>query len=166
MWHIVDGGYADNEGLVTAVEWVNELGDPKNPQQIVLEKLEKIVLIRINHAPETGLQDTKPAFVNTPFFNNTLGPINAMMEVRATSQQERGELESDLVEKRDTRKSITAVDIKFSMSDDDCKDEWLQPPLSWSLSAKQKAVYDRAWLLAEKTSFKTLDEILKPVPKP
>lgn len=129
----------DNEGIVTATGWVDEL--------LASDTVKKVILIRINHGSEPAT-DGKPDFTNGPLFNELFGPEYAMLQVRTTSQQERGELESSLLSKQQQASGkLTVVNLTFGLPALLPKEEveWLKPPLSWKLSAKQKTAYDIAW---------------------
>jgi len=47
-YHIADGGYFDNSGMVTMVEWLNEWLDPQKGLNI-----KRVLLLQINAFPES-----------------------------------------------------------------------------------------------------------------
>jgi hypothetical protein len=47
-YHIADGGYFDNSGVVTMVEWLNEWLDPQKGLNI-----KRVLLLQINAFPES-----------------------------------------------------------------------------------------------------------------
>jgi predicted acylesterase/phospholipase RssA len=153
LWHVVDGGYVDNEGIVTAIGWVEELID-STPE------IESVVLIRISHGSPKPSQNQLPTFLNSAFFNAMVAPLNAMMQVRSTSQQERGHMEARLVQRKVPR--MTTTTLEFTLKESDWENEWLQPPLSWKLSTKQKTIYGKAWERLAEHGFEQLDRLLRP----
>ncbi len=94
---IGDGGYVDNEGIVTAVDWIEFM----LKQWLVPENkktFDRILLLRISPSPtgddlqiasNRGLKDR---------LRWLTGPLETMVSVRSASQSERGNLESDLAE--------------------------------------------------------------------
>jgi hypothetical protein len=108
---LCDGGYVDNEGIVTAVTWIEHLLDHwfeetkalrASTKDKTLPKrrrtFDRILLLRI----EPALSVERPTAESGPSlhaaFRWLIGPLEAMMSVRSTSQVERGHLESDLIE--------------------------------------------------------------------
>lgn len=91
-----DGGYVDNEGIVTAVDWIEFLlrrwsATPKKDRPF-----QRILLLRIT--PVSSGDSLDPPSSHWLFRNlrPLTGPLETMASVRSTSQSERGNLESDL----------------------------------------------------------------------
>jgi len=91
-----DGGYVDNEGIVTAVDWIEFLlrrwsATPKKDRPF-----QRILLLRIT--PVSSGDSLAPPSSHWLFRNlrSLTGPLETMASVRSTSQSERGNLESDL----------------------------------------------------------------------
>ena len=93
---ICDGGYVDNEGIVTAVNWVEfllkrwakENSTPRTFDRILLLRIEPSATVDQNQIPDSG-----GLF---GWFRWLTGPVETMSKVRAASQLERGNLETDL----------------------------------------------------------------------
>jgi hypothetical protein len=97
-YHVVDGGYADNEGAVTSVDWINRLLVYYSHEERILQRpFDHILLIRIQAFPKK--KESSPYRHNalTGWRSALMGPLDAMMRVRATSQTERGDLEVGLL---------------------------------------------------------------------
>lgn len=93
---ICDGGYVDNEGIVTAVNWIEFLLKrwvEKSPNE---RPFDRILLLRIE--PSSVEDNNRPADSGglSGAFRWIAGPGEAMAKVRSTSQLERGNLETDL----------------------------------------------------------------------
>lgn len=97
---IGDGGYADNEGLVTAIDWLDFIGRKaeevkRNRAQVPFKR---ILLLRIQ--PGSDLESsTRTESPSTRLQQQTrwlAGPLEALATIRTSSQVERGQLESDL----------------------------------------------------------------------
>ena len=111
-----DGGYVDNEGIVTAVNWIEfclarmESNMPSGTSGGLTTcrvegsaesiKFDRVLLLRIEPNPNTSDGTTGPS-VNAEGIESWLrwltGPIEAVVNVRSTSQYERGNLEADLL---------------------------------------------------------------------
>lgn len=93
---ICDGGYVDNEGIVTAVNWIEFLlrrWASENPRK---RTFDRILLLRIE--PSSIEDKNKPAASGgiAGIFRWFTGPGEAIAKVRSSSQLERGNLETDL----------------------------------------------------------------------
>jgi len=97
-YHVVDGGYVDNEGSVTSVDWINRLlthyGGRRNEER----PFDRVLLLRIQAFPiNVGQASGKIAGSASGWRSVLLGPLDAMMTVRSASQTERGDLEVGLL---------------------------------------------------------------------
>ena len=88
-YHVADGGYADNEGAFTAVDWINRLvqhynltaNRPKRP-------FDRVLLIRVIPFP-TPASGAAPAETDKGWLYAALGPLTTIQNVRVASQAER-----------------------------------------------------------------------------
>ena len=96
---ICDGGYADNEGIVTAVDWVDFLVRQADIEATAgrLVPFQRIFVLRIQpqsdheqHADPGGIQNL------VGHLRWLTGPVEALVSMRTSSQVERGQLEVDL----------------------------------------------------------------------
>ncbi|MFN9464031.1 MAG: hypothetical protein ACK6B2_12610 [Planctomycetota bacterium] len=155
LGHVVDGGYADNEGLITAIEEINRLTeittDAKKNDSEDNSKL-TIVLIRIAHQPKTEpllAMDRSEESRGGGLEYAAFGPLLAAMNVRDSSQKERGEIELRLLRGRlnETRSNnnnnnpeFREVTLRFQSNGN------IEiPPLNWKLLPKQRSAYQAAW---------------------
>lgn len=166
MGHMADGGYADNEGIETAVDWISKLVDHFAEADSEAPPFDRILVLRIRHeVPSDPLGDerTTPEMrtrASDGFQFAAFGPLKAVLTVRGASQVERGQVEVDLL--KDVPRKIAvagheiAIDSKFidfNVGGDD------PPPLSWKLSPKEFARYDIAWeRLKKKAETESRDE--------
>jgi hypothetical protein len=89
-YHFADGGYVDNEGMVTVIEWLYDLLDPDYfPLEERQRKFDQILIIRIVPFPVAA---GSAAEQGRGWLYSTIGPIETLMNVRASSQQERNDL--------------------------------------------------------------------------
>jgi hypothetical protein len=151
LGYMADGGYADNEGIETAVDWVDKIVEHFAEPDSDPLPFDRVLILRIRHqvpndpaAHEDVELKTRPG---DGFLFAAIGPIKAMLTVRGASQVERGQVEVDLLEGvpaagGEPHRNITIESkfLDFAISD---KDE--SPPLSWKLSPIQFLKYKAAW---------------------
>lgn len=94
-YHVADGAYADNEGIVTAVDWTNQLCEYyTRPENEMRRPFDRVLFVRIQPFPTKQL---KPAQTGKGWKFAVTGPLTGMLNVRQASQAERGNLETDLL---------------------------------------------------------------------
>jgi hypothetical protein len=137
-YHVGDGGYYDNSGLLSAVEWLDE----------ARRKLEgyRVLLILIDAKPGAAKDGSSWSWQR-----QLAGPIQTLLNVRSSSQQVRESIElkmaleylttamPDTNEAAKTRLEVIPEPFLFwSPTDSD-------PPLSWHLTDSQKKEIGGAW---------------------
>lgn len=105
----IDGGYFDNEGLITAVNCIAKFltdleqgsGDPR--------PIDRIILLRIEPSPPDPSDANASTLEDSgiDLVMSALGPLLALANVRSASQSERGNLEAQLL----SRASENAADL-------------------------------------------------------
>jgi len=132
-YHVADGGYVDNEGVATALDWLDHLIGPKPAETFPFKQ---ILLIRIVPFGDAS----------TPEFHRFLGwlyasfgPVEAMVNVRSTSQHERNELSLALFKKACDDVHITVRTVDFQLTG------LANPPLNWKLSQYEMKSIGDAW---------------------
>lgn len=155
QFRTIDGGLFDNEGLVTAIDWIERLLECSES-----ELPSHILLIRIQ--PHSAKQDDRRRYGD--LLLRIAGPGIALANVRPASQLERGSVETKLLTKfveRATRDSegsetrLIEVVIPFRTPNEADQDDPVnsgskenahdEPPLSWALSPREKKAYRKAW---------------------
>jgi hypothetical protein len=92
---VADGAYADNEGIVTAVDWMNQLCEfYTRPENEMTRPFDRVLFVRIQPFPT---KQPKPAQTGNGWKFAVTGPLQGMLSVRQASQAERGNLETDLL---------------------------------------------------------------------
>jgi hypothetical protein len=147
-YHIIDGGYFDNSGVVTAIEW---LDDNMNTLIDTL-KVKRLVFIEI----EAGESKKPPTKVkgNGGWLITLLGPLQALLSVRDASLLVRNRQEIELVidsyrskldrDHLESDSNVQYLRIDFPHSSKSRHKPYSQP-LSWKLTASQKFVLQEAW---------------------
>lgn len=124
-FHIADGGYYDNFGVVSLVEWLSVLLEEAEPI--------KVVILEIRAYPSPPKE--RKARDRAGWLYASAGPLTTMLRVRTSSQMARNELEFRLIEKLGREmwdgKKFGIERIHFPLNIED-------PPTSWQLSPRQK----------------------------
>ena len=93
---LCDGGYVDNEGIVTAVNWIEFLLKRWVAEENGAKTFDRILLLRIQPSASLDQNQIPDAGGLAGSFRWLTGPVETMAKVRSASQLERGNLESDL----------------------------------------------------------------------
>lgn len=118
FWHVADGGYSDNEGILTATKWIERiLAQRRNRERTERLPFDRILIVRINGFPDRTLDGGSD---REGLLNAFLGPVLALGSVRVASQAERGDYEVQLLEEatrlRRARKLDEARQLLMSAS--------------------------------------------------
>lgn len=142
-YHVTDGGYFDNSGMFTVIEWINE-----HSEMLVTDlRIKQIILIQINASPdEPKLEEQKG---DKGWFMEWLGPLQAIYTVRDSTLMSRNSREVELLDKSKTNIEIDHFVFSFP-SDDDFKHK-VEQPLSWKLTKKQKENLKKGWEITKDT---------------
>jgi hypothetical protein len=131
-YHVVDGGYYDNYGMATLVEWLDK--ELVKPAVNVTE----LMVIRIHSMPAGMERDPRES---RGFFYQTTVPVVALANVRGAGQLSHSKVEFELLQKHWRNRGDRKVDIElatFEYPNDDA-------PLSWHLTERQKQAVEKAW---------------------
>ncbi len=132
-YHVVDGGYFDNYGMATLVEWLDR--ELEKPGVDVTE----LMVIRIHSMPVGA--DRAPSGARG-FSFQSIAPVIALNNVRGAGQLSHSKVEFELLQKRWRERADRKVQIDlatFEYPNDDA-------PLSWHLTEKQKQAVEKAWI--------------------
>jgi hypothetical protein len=122
--HVVDGGYYDNYGMATMVEWLDAaLQDTGN-------EIESVLVIQIHGAPvSSDLADKRHAKTRGWFFQ-AFAPISTLLSVRSAGQVAHNNIELELLQQKwSARVPIHTAKFEFGNPD---------PPLSWHLTLPRR----------------------------
>jgi hypothetical protein len=127
-YHVGDGGYYDNSGLLSAVEWLRDAGSALQGKTILL--------ILIDAKP--GLEKEGSSW---SWQKQLVGPIETLLHVRTSSQQLRDSIERDMAHDYLAAQKepvyVTTVSFLFASKE--------PPPLSWHLTKDQIAQIADSW---------------------
>jgi hypothetical protein len=136
----VDGGYADNYGMASLVEWLeNGLSDLEFKQRLDHKQHlpQKILIVEIRSSPAV---DLSPAKTERGFLFQTFHPAQTLWNVRATGQLSHNELERDLVRHRWAAKNVSICSAVFQPAADSRVE-----PLNWHLTLSDISWLKDAW---------------------
>jgi hypothetical protein len=126
-YHVGDGGYYDNSGLLSAVEWLRDAG--------AALKGKRILLILIDAKP--GQEKVGSSW---SWQRQLVGPIETLLHVRTSSQQVRDSIELEMVHDylaSNPRVDVTPIPFLFATRS--------PAPLSWHLTKDQLRQVGDSW---------------------
>lgn len=136
--HLVDGGYYDNYGMATLVEWLDEALDGAKGT------VRKVLVLQIHSSPVTGEVTPKdgkprpPATTTRGWFFQLLAPALALANVRSAGQLAHNDIELDLLQTKWRLKNVEIESVRFTFPNENA-------PLSWHLIQEQKDAIRAAW---------------------
>lgn len=133
-WSAADGGYFDNFGSFAAMQWLDH-----HKQALVKQGIARVVFLQILTFPKTEAQ---PPDGSEGLLYSTIGPLQALLAVRTSSQLDRTEVERSFLER------------SFENGGPELIKATLRPPyrpnqaapLSWHLSKENIQVIQNQWL--------------------
>jgi hypothetical protein len=144
-YHFADGGYVDNEGMVTVIECLRALLNPGYlPAEQRRRAFDQILLVRLMPFPAAA--HSAPAATGKGWIYSTLGPIEALQNVRTASQVERNNTAVSLLIQDAAQQKVHVEAARFTFE----SPTGAQPPLSWLLTEPQKAAINVGWDLVLK----------------
>ena len=149
QFHVVDGGYYDNYGMATLVEWLKEaLTDATT-------HIRRVLVLQIRGFPPGG--PSRPDDTRGWFYQ-LYAPLETMLNARGCGQLAHNDIEFDLL------KQVCAdhnIDVESAVFQFTVARELGHPPLSWHLSNLQKKAIDDGWESAGPDGFKTVWDFLR-----
>ena len=124
--HLADGGYYDNSGILSAIEWL------RGAEEAI--KSHPVILVLIDSTPGEPKQDE-----TWTWQRQITAPIQALLSVRTSSQQSRAgdELELAMAYLRTQHMDISSIHFNYPADP--------LAPLSWHLTALQQRRIGEAW---------------------
>jgi hypothetical protein len=146
--HLADGGYFDNYGTVSLLDWLDaRLAQPDAPK--------KVLIIQIRCGDVTSVKSGEDETLPTVY--QLFAPLNTLYNVRTASQRERSDKEIEMVQKLHDGhyKDVEIHSVIFNFSAG--VPNPAEPPLSWHLTRSEKKQLCGSWLHIN--TQKTLEEI-------
>jgi hypothetical protein len=146
--HIVDGGYYDNYGISSLVEWLDAQLERED------STIERVLIIEVRGArsriappDDQGCSKTRPGGrdrrSNRGWFYQAFAPASTVLNVRTSGQRTHNEAELCLlIDKwRERRQKTEEVEITRAVFEFDSADT----PTSWHLTSKDKNAIQNNW---------------------
>lgn len=151
--HLCDGGYADNTGVVAAVEACRDLLAAITNHPPIQNT--RILFIRIEPfptpPPDRPDEETRSE-AHDGFSQVILGPAYGLLSARMATQAERADRDLAQFTKEAGAKDIHAAQTIFRFGGNPAAVPPVEnPPLSWSLSERQQEAIKRAWTAIDRT---------------
>ena len=134
QYHYVDGGYYDNYGTATIIEWLR-LGLSK----LTADLPSRVLIVEIRSFPNSAAAE--PTGRNG-WTADLLQPLLTLYAVRGAGQAAHSDLHRDLLE--DGGSMVTHVQVTFPQRLLDDQED-ASPPLSWHLTARDRGLLGDAW---------------------
>jgi len=138
--HVVDGGYYDNYGMATLVEWLDEAlsgavqGGPG--------KVAKVLVVQIHSSPadpETVQNgEVRKADRGRGWLFQMAAPFLTLLNVRTSGQIAHNDIELNLLEQKWAGLGVEIESVDFTFPG-------TNPPLSWHLTEEQKQAIRDEW---------------------
>lgn len=157
--HLADGGYFDNFGVVTVVNWMRSL----TPEQRVEMKNHKVLVILIRAFSDSEADEGKDGSSlgkkdGKGWLYATAGPILTMYNVRNTSQNDRNTTELSLIKDLLEKELGGKIEpISFVLKE--------KSPLSWKLS-EYEALKIEEGIRKNPGNMKALELVRQAFPRP
>ncbi|NEP71145.1 MAG: patatin-like phospholipase family protein [Okeania sp. SIO2G4] len=115
-YHVADGGYFDNSGFVTALEWLEELlrERPTQKGEETTPEIKRILILQINPFPETKPNEQPKKEKKRGLFMATIGPLLGLFKVRRPILTSRNLTEVELLQEWESAKQNDGnVEIEY-----------------------------------------------------
>ncbi len=132
MLHAVDGGYYDNYGMTSLVEWLNNA---------LLENLiSEVLVIQIHSFPEITSSEPPPGYIS-----QLLAPVETLLNIRTSAQASHKEIEFRLLQEK-WQGQVQSATFRFCcLPAKDGAKNCYDPPLTWKLTDDEKAKVAACW---------------------
>ncbi len=132
-FHIADGGYFDNYGVVSVVNWLRSLSDDQRNEL----KRKGLLLVLIRASPNRPEAAVPRARQGQGWLWSALGPLLTMYNVRTSAQTSTGDVELDLMQKVLACNQINNLKVIFQLR--------RNSPLSWKLTEDETKAILAGW---------------------
>ncbi|HEY2289779.1 MAG TPA: hypothetical protein VGM86_03665 [Thermoanaerobaculia bacterium] len=132
-FHLADGGYFDNFGVVTVVNWLRSLP----PEQWEELRRKGLLLVLVRAFPDRPESAGPRARQSQGWLWSALGPLLTMYNVRTSAQASTGDVEMELAQKVLACNGVNNLQVVFQLQ--------RNSPLSWKLTAEEKRAILAEW---------------------
>jgi hypothetical protein len=129
QYHVVDGGYYDNYGMTTLMQWLQQALEDSSPRP------KRVLVLQIRGTPPAGQAPPDPSH---GWFYQAWAPVEAMLDVRTTGQLSHNEEEFQRLQEQWASRGVELDNAVFQFCGS-------RPPLSWHLTAREKQAIASEW---------------------
>jgi hypothetical protein len=134
-YHVADGGYYDNYGIVSLLDWLDAF--VRGPEPLP----SKVIIVQIRGFPTRA--PSRPV-TQQGFIFQALAPLQTLLQVRDTGQFSHNEVDMEFAQRAGSYPfPVKTVEFEFNAEDE--VGDPIEPPLSWHLTPSDKAVLLRQW---------------------
>lgn len=130
-FHVGDGGYYDNFGVVSAVQFLKQM----LPYYKERYSGKSVLFIEIQASPRAGELSPENKW---GYAEQAVGPISTLLNVRTNAQLFRNEVELELLKKQWESSGGIWKDVVFAFKN-------ANPPLSWHMTPQEKIDINKNW---------------------
>lgn len=171
-YHVADGGYFDNFGIVTSIELLDQLLESTQNNQI-----KKVILLQINAFPDNELPKQEEGAPGWQM--EVIGSLLALLNVRSSTQNGSNSLNIKLLkDKYECGYNHTDNERKLQfLKEKSCKKGIeinhvnitfpagkISPPLSWQLTQEQKEAIQNSWKEWQQKNCDVITKINEAIP--
>ncbi|HEY2902107.1 MAG TPA: hypothetical protein VGL59_16110 [Polyangia bacterium] len=128
-YHLADGGYYDNFGVVTAIEWLTSVHAAHNLADLV----DKVLLVQIRASEDRRQEPAR----GRGWFYATLGPLVTLVNVSTTSQRNHNDAQLIGLKALLGQQEVPLETVEFELD--------IKSPLSWHLTEREKTRITAQW---------------------
>ena len=141
-FHAVDGGYYDNYGVATLLDWLDAAVNARaaSPGKGPTQSPTRIALVEIRSSPDADPPDPGGG----GFFFQTLNPFLTLLHVRSAGQLSHNALDEDLITRFFATKGVEVCSFVFEFKNVDSRGCPRAEPLNWHLTPEDKEALTKA----------------------
>ena len=136
--HVVDGGYYDNFGMATLVEWLDEALSEDAKRARELRAVKSVLVVQIHGSPVGPPSGTAGSVRNRGWFFQLLAPLLTLNSVRGSGQIAHNDIELGQLQAKWFEVGVPIHSVTFECPDDNA-------PLSWHLTRAQQDCIRQFW---------------------
>ncbi|MGA2591341.1 MAG: patatin-like phospholipase family protein [Bryobacteraceae bacterium] len=130
--HVVDGGYYDNYGMATMVEWLDEALTGAQ------ESIQSVLVLQIHGAPVKTQASAQRDYKQHGWFYQALAPLTTLAAVREAGQVAHNDIELEFLQGKWAAAGVDIQSVTFEFPGE-------HAPLSWHLTPEEKDAICKAW---------------------
>jgi hypothetical protein len=130
--HVVDGGYYDNYGMASLVEWLDEALTGSNGA------ITEVPVLQIHGAPVDDNPREQRYGKTRGWFYQAIAPLSTLAAVRTAGQIAHNQIELELLRQKWAAKNVTIESVTFEFSNQ-------KAPLSWHLTPEEVTAIGNEW---------------------